>query len=151
MANNGKTAQKANKKAITINSKNDDLRKAFAGVIATGNPFVFATFPSANPDYQMLCIAQETVVGDGEITAVQRTFLGWNEREPRLIRVLQAVATDLAEDFAVGTVLDGFKISSVRMNHPAYEGQQEVINGETGEPILKNGELQYDHRELVEA
>lgn len=151
MANVVKAPRGAGQVAITLNSKNEELRKAFAAKIATGQPFIFAQFDSSNPEYKMLCIAQETTVEGQEVTLAQATFLGWDERGPRLVRCLQAVKAELAEDFAVGTVLDQFTIKVVRLDFPAYEGQIEVINPETGEPALKNGKLQYEHRELVEA
>jgi hypothetical protein len=152
MATTPRTPARAGKaQAITLNSKNEEVRKAFTALVATGQPFVFAVFPSQNEDYQMLCIAQELVVPGTEVTAVQKTFLGWDERDPRLVRCLQAVKTELADEFAVGTVLDGFTIAVTRLDFPAYEGQAEVINPETNAPVLKNGKLQYEHRELVEA
>lgn len=151
MATASRTRGQSNKVVIDQHTKNDQLRKVFAAAIASGHPFIFAVIDSSNPEYKMLCVAQEKVMEFQKPTEAQKFFLGWDERDPRLVRVMQAAQAGIVEEqgFEPGQILEGWDISVVRLETPAYEDQEPVLNPETGENHLVNGKEVYEHRTLV--
>ncbi len=140
----------SNKVKLSQTSKNDELRAGLKGK-DLGVPTIFAITDTVNPDYKMMWICQEKVIEAQQPTEVQKRFLGWDERDARLIRTGQAIKTDILgeEDLKAGDQLDGFDIKLVRMDFPAYDGQEPVINPTTDKTVLVNGKPVYEHRELV--
>lgn len=144
----------SNKVKITQNSKNDELEKVFKQLLKEGAaPFVFAITDTVNDEYKMLWIAQLKKVEFAKATEVQKRFLGWEDRDARIVRTGQAIKASILDEkgLAAGDILEGFTIAVARHDFPAYDGQEPVLNPESGKNVLVNGKEVYEHRELVEA
>lgn len=156
MATLNKDANKAPKTVkLSQTSKNADLEKAFAKIIENGQPIVFAITDTVNDDYKMLWICQKKELEFQKVTEVQKTFLGWSDRDARIVRTGQAISTAILDDMGLsaGDVLEDYDIKVVRLSFPAYDDQEPVrkvdSDGNVGEPILVSGKPVYEHRELV--
>lgn len=148
---------KASTKTVKLSqtSKNADLEKAFAKIIENQQPIIFAITPTRNDEYSMIWICQKKEVAFQKTTEVQKTFLGWTDRDARIVRTGQAVLNSILESdgYAVGDILEGFDITVKRYDFPQYDEQEPVkkvdSEGNVGEDLLVNGKAVYEHRELV--
>lgn len=165
MANQRITRQSVRKQAdvVTGDSRmnNAELVEQFGDKLATGAAVVFAVEETSNPDFVHVFVAQNATTADyieqsGNAGSVMSRFEAENAFDDSgngggefILRAHFNVRSEKADQYEVGTVIEGVKIQIWDSNVPAFEDQSPRISSRTGEVYLNNGKPIYRQTSVV--